>query len=120
MMRCAAQTPEAADFAAGHLVGPTSSLARADRKPRRIEDDVGDDITQRAQLSRELDPVRTNPADVAIVAHVHQRDMRIEDLHLLDTGRDGSDRGLRTWIVERAERIGRGINRGSRNPWAIQ
>src|ERR1700687_3911242 len=46
--------------------------------------------------------------------------MRIENLQLADTAGSRGDRGLRTWIAEGAERVGRGVNRGSRNPRAIE
>src|SRR5713101_3668395 len=120
MMRGAAQAREAADFAVGHLVGPAAGVACADWNIRGIENDVGDEVTLRVQLSGEFYPVRTNPTDVAIVAHVHQGGMRIEDLHLFDTGGSRSDRGLRTWIVERAEWVWRRVNRGGGNPRAIE
>src|ERR1700687_3201621 len=120
MMRGGAQPSEAAYFAVGHLVGAAGGFAYAAWNPRRFEDDVGDHVTQRTQLSREFDPVRTNPTDVAIVAHVHQGNMRTKNLHLFDTDGSRRDPSLRAWVVSCAEPDARGVNRGGSNPWTIQ
>ena len=109
----------AVDFSGAFGSVPHESVHGVNPLMMIVENNVIDNHAGRVQLAGHQLAVGTDAANVACVVDMHRSCARIENLNLLVArGRTG-DRLLRTRIVERAEWIGRRINRRRRDVRAI-
>ena len=107
-----AQLAQQSNLAVGLRIGPARRIASADLLAGAVDYHVFEPAADRVELFLERVAVGTDAADIAGVAHVHDRHPGIEKPDLAGAGGRVRHRGLLAGIVECAEGIGRRVNRG--------